>query len=59
MQNDEIRAVEMTRKIRDDMYERTKDLSEEELIRFFNERAKADHARSGAKLDVKGKAATE
>jgi hypothetical protein len=41
MRSEEIRAVEMTRRIRDEMYEETKDLSEDELIRFFHERAEA------------------
>jgi len=52
MENDEIRTVEMTRKIRDEMYEATKHLSEEELIRYFNDKAKMDHVRSGAKLSL-------
>lgn len=40
----EIRAIELTRRIRDEMYEETKDLSQEELIRFFHERAEAVRA---------------
>lgn len=39
MKSEEIRAVEMTRRIRDEMYEETKHLSQEELIRFFHEKA--------------------
>ena len=40
----DFRAVEMTRRIRDEMYEATKHLSDDELIRYFNEKAKVTHA---------------
>jgi hypothetical protein len=39
MKNEEIHAVEMTRRIRDEIYEKTKDFSEDELIRFYREKA--------------------
>ena len=39
MRNETIHAVEMTRKIRDAIYEETKHLSEQELIRYFKEKA--------------------
>lgn len=47
MKNEEIHAVEMTRKIRDEMYEETKDLSTEELIRYFREKSQKLQARDG------------
>jgi hypothetical protein len=34
-------AVEMTRRIRDRMYEETKDLGSEELLRYFQERGES------------------
>lgn len=40
MRSEEIHAVEMVRKIRDDIYEETKDLSDEELMRYFKERSR-------------------
>jgi len=39
MKNDEIDAVEMTRRIRDEMYEKTKDLGPDQLLRYFKERS--------------------
>lgn len=38
MKNEPVHAVEMTRRIRDEMYEKTKHYSDEELIRFFREK---------------------
>ena len=38
MKNEEIHAVEMTRRIRDEIYEKTKDFSDEELICFYREK---------------------
>lgn len=32
------RTMEMTRRIRDQIYQETKNMSKEELLRFFNER---------------------
>jgi hypothetical protein len=43
----EIRAVEMVRRIRDAHYERLKDLSPQEKIAFFREKARALHAALG------------
>lgn len=45
MKTDEIRTVEMTRRIRDQMYEETKDLGTEELIRYIKERSEATSRR--------------
>ena len=39
MTNEEIHAVDMTRRIRDEIYEKTKGFSDEELIQFFKEKA--------------------
>ncbi len=39
MKNEAVAAVEMTRKIRDAMYEQTKGLSDSELIQYFRARA--------------------
>jgi hypothetical protein len=47
MREPEIRAVEMVRRIRDAHYERLKDLSPQEKIAFFRERARALHAHLG------------
>jgi len=44
MQEPEIRTVEMVRSIRDAHYERIKDLSTQEKIAFFKERARTLHA---------------
>lgn len=44
MREPEIRAVEMVRRIRDAHYERLKDLSPQEKIAFFREKARALHA---------------
>ena len=41
MKNEELRTVEMTRRIRDQMYEETKDLGMEELIRYIQQRSEA------------------
>ena len=48
----DFRAVEMTRRIRDEMYEATKHLSDEELIRYFNDKPKAADAQFDAKLST-------
>ncbi len=42
-----IRAVEMVRRIRESHYEEVKDLSPEEQIAFFREKARALHAELG------------
>jgi len=39
MEHKEIDAVGLVRQIRDDLYEKTKDLSTEELIAFYHHRA--------------------
>jgi hypothetical protein len=41
MKNQPIKTVEMTRRIRDRMYEETRDLSAEELLRYFRQRSEA------------------
>jgi hypothetical protein len=41
MKSEQLNTVEMTRRIRDQMYEETKALDADELIRYFNERSKA------------------
>jgi hypothetical protein len=41
MEGHEIDAVGLVRRIRDDLYEETKDLSTEELIAFYRRRAAA------------------
>jgi hypothetical protein len=43
----EIQAVEMVRTIRDAHYEKLKDLSPQEKIAFFREKARALHAALG------------
>lgn len=40
MQNEQLKAVEMTRRIRDQMYEETQGLGADELLRYFKERSK-------------------
>lgn len=40
MKSEEIHTMEMVRKIRDDIYEETKDLSDEELMRYFKEKSR-------------------
>ena len=47
MHEPEIRAVEMVRKIRNAHYERLKELSPQEKIAFFREKARALHANMG------------
>jgi hypothetical protein len=47
MHEPQIRAVEMVRSIRDAHYERLKDLSPQEKIAFFREKARALHAGLG------------
>lgn len=39
MKNEAIDAVKMTRQIRDEMYEETKHLGPDELLRYFKERS--------------------
>ncbi len=41
MKTEQLHAVEMTRRIRDQMYEETKDLEADELLRYFKERSEA------------------
>lgn len=41
MEDKEVDAVDLVRRIRDDLYEETKDLSTEELIAFYHRRATA------------------
>ena len=45
MEDKEIDAVSLTRRIRDDLYEETKGLSTEELIAFYQDRAAATRER--------------
>jgi len=47
MQEPEIRTVEMVRSIRDAHYEQIKDLSSQEKIAFFREKARLLHAEIG------------
>jgi hypothetical protein len=47
MHEPKIRAVEMVREIRDAHYERVKELSPQEKIAFFREKARALHAAFG------------
>jgi hypothetical protein len=47
MREPEIRAVELVRRIRDAHYERLKELSPQEKIAFFREKARALHADLG------------
>jgi hypothetical protein len=44
MSTESIDAVAMVRKIRDDIYEETKDLSSEELIAYYQRKADAMHS---------------
>lgn len=44
MKSEEIRAVEMTRRIRDEIYEETKSLSDDDLIQYFKRKAGTDRA---------------
>ena len=39
MKSEPLKAVEMTRRIRDRMYEETKDLGAAELLRYFKQRS--------------------
>jgi hypothetical protein len=47
-----IKAVEMVRKIREAHYALTKDLSPQERIQFFRDRARALHAEMGISEQV-------
>jgi hypothetical protein len=47
MREPEIRAVELVRSIRDAHYERLKDLSPQEKIAFFRDKARALHTDLG------------
>ena len=47
MREPEIRAVEMVRRIRDAHYEMLKDLSPQEKIEFFREKARVLHSDLG------------
>ncbi|MDN5872157.1 MAG: hypothetical protein L0H73_15745 [Nitrococcus sp.] len=39
MNNEQLKTVEMTRRIRDQMYEETKDLGTEEIIQYIKRRS--------------------
>jgi hypothetical protein len=52
MPESQIKAVEMVRSIRDAHYERLKDLSPQEKIAFFREKARALHAELGRPEDL-------
>ena len=54
MHESEIKAVEMVRSIRDAHYERLKDLSPQEKIAFFREKARTLHARLGRPEELLG-----
>ena len=41
MKNEEFKTVEMTRHIRDQMYEETKDLDQDEFLRYVKQRSAA------------------
>lgn len=41
MKTEQLDAVEMTRRIRNQMYEETKNLDADELLRYIKERSKA------------------
>jgi len=41
MKHEELKTVEMTRQIRDLMYEETKDLGQEEFLRYVKQRSAA------------------
>ena len=41
MRNEQLKTVEMTRRIRDRMYDDTKDLDPEEFLRYVKQRAEA------------------
>lgn len=41
MKNGQIKTVEMTRRIRDQMYEETKDLDAEQLLLYIRQRSEA------------------
>jgi hypothetical protein len=45
MESNEIDAVGLVRRIRDDLYEETKDLSTEELIQFYRRHAASTRER--------------
>lgn len=44
MAETEIKTLEMVRRIRDELYEKTKNMSEEELLRFYRGEAEAANA---------------
>lgn len=46
----EIKALEMVRRIRDELYEKTKKMSEEELLRFYRDEAEAANAEALSRL---------
>jgi hypothetical protein len=45
MKREEFKTVEMTRQIRDQMYEETKDLGQEEFLRYVRQRSAAASAK--------------
>lgn len=44
MAETEIKALEMVRRIRDELFEKTKKMSEEELLRFYHDESEAANA---------------
>lgn len=59
MKKKEFDAVEMTRRIRDELSELLKDLSPEEQLHYIRERARRLHERIGQPLDGSHPAAEE
>lgn len=55
MEQQTIKAVEMTRKIRDRIYEQVKDMSHAEQIAFFRERAHRMNAKAATLVKTKRK----
>jgi hypothetical protein len=50
-----IKAVEMTRQIRDKIYEQTKNMSRAELLAFYRERARRMNAKAATLVKTKRK----
>ncbi|HKH47455.1 MAG TPA: hypothetical protein VKM72_22590 [Thermoanaerobaculia bacterium] len=50
MAETEIKALELVRRIRDEHYERTKDMSMEELLQFYRREADAANAEAQSRL---------
>ncbi len=55
MAHQKIKAVEMTRKIRDRIYEQVKDLSPAEQLAFFREGARRMNAKAATLVKTKRK----